>query len=100
MAASRVRKARQWWPRGGPVVLMLTAMSAADPVRVVVADDHPFFRDGVARGLTMSGRVKVVAEVEDGRAALEAIRNERPDVALVDYEMPGIDGLGVVRATV
>jgi two-component system, NarL family, nitrate/nitrite response regulator NarL len=79
---------------------MLTAMSAADPVRVVVADDHPFFRDGVARGLTMSGRVKVVAEVEDGRAALEAIRNERPDVALVDYEMPGIDGLGVVRATV
>jgi two-component system nitrate/nitrite response regulator NarL len=70
------------------------------PVRVVVADDHPFFRDGVARGLTMSGRVRVVAEVEDGRAALEAIRAERPDVALVDYDMPGVDGLGVVRATV
>jgi two-component system nitrate/nitrite response regulator NarL len=70
------------------------------PVRVVVADDHPFFRDGVARGLTISGRVRVVAEVEDGRAALEAIRAERPDVALVDYDMPGVDGLGVVRATV
>jgi two-component system, NarL family, nitrate/nitrite response regulator NarL len=69
-------------------------------VRVVVADDHPFYRDGVARGLTMSGRVQVVAEVEDGRAALEAIRTERPEVALVDYDMPGIDGLGVVRATV
>jgi two-component system, NarL family, nitrate/nitrite response regulator NarL len=80
---------------------MLAAMGSTDAlVRVVVADDHPFFRDGVARGLTMSGRVRVVAEVEDGRAALEAIRNERPDVALVDYEMPGVDGLGVVRATV
>jgi two-component system nitrate/nitrite response regulator NarL len=78
-----------------------SAMGSTDAlVRVVVADDHPFFRDGVTRGLTMSGRIRVVAEAEDGRAALEAIRTERPDVALVDYEMPGIDGLGVVRATV
>jgi two-component system nitrate/nitrite response regulator NarL len=68
-------------------------------VRVVVADDHPFFRDGVIRGLTMSGRVEVVGEADDGRAALEAIRRERPDVALVDHEMPDVDGLGVVRAT-
>ncbi|AEA27817.1 response regulator [Pseudonocardia benzenivorans] len=69
-------------------------------VRVVVADDHPFFRDGVARGLTTSGRVEVVAEADDGRQALDAIREHSPDVALVDYEMPDIDGLGVVRATV
>jgi two-component system, NarL family, nitrate/nitrite response regulator NarL len=69
-------------------------------VRVVVADDHPFFRDGVARGLTQSGRIEVVAEVDDGRAALEVIRRDSPDVALVDYEMPDIDGLGVVRAVV
>ena len=69
-------------------------------IRVVVADDHPFFRDGVIRGLTMSGRVEVVGEADDGRAALEAIRRERPDVALVDHEMPDIDGLGVVRAVV
>ena len=66
----------------------------------MVADDHPFFRDGVIRGLTMSGRVEVVAEADDGREALEAIRRERPDVALVDHEMPDVDGLGVVRATV
>jgi two-component system nitrate/nitrite response regulator NarL len=76
-------------------------MSSSDPqVRVVVADDHPFFRDGVTRGLVQSGRVRVVAEAGDGRAALEAIRQERPDVALVDYEMPELDGLDVVRATV
>ena len=69
-------------------------------VRVVVADDHPFFRDGVARGLVHSGRIEVVAEAGDGREALELIRREDPDVALVDYEMPDIDGLGVVRAAV
>lgn len=74
--------------------------SSQDRVRVVVADDHPFFRDGVARGLVRSGRIDVVAEADDGRAALEAIRREDPDVALVDYEMPDVDGLGVVRAAV
>jgi two-component system nitrate/nitrite response regulator NarL len=76
-------------------------MTSSDPlVRVVVADDHPFFRDGVTRGLAQSGRVRVVAEAGDGREALEAIRRERPDVALVDVEMPDVDGLDVVRAAV
>jgi two-component system, NarL family, nitrate/nitrite response regulator NarL len=74
--------------------------SSDAPVRVVVVDDHPFYRDGVTRGLTNSGRIVVVAEVGDGRDALEVIRREQPDVALVDYEMPDIDGLGVVRAVV
>ena len=76
-------------------------MESSDaPVRVVVADDHPFYRDGVSRGLTHSGRITVVAEVGDGRETLDVIRRERPDVALVDYEMPEVDGLGVVRAVV
>ena len=67
-------------------------------MRVVVADDHPFFRDGVSRGLTQSGLVNVVAEAENGRDAIEAIRRELPDVALVDFQMPDLDGLAVVRA--
>ena len=76
-------------------------MSAKDArVRVVVADDHPFFRDGVTRGLNQDGRVEVVAEAENGRDAIEAIRREQPDVALVDYQMPEIDGVGVVRAVI
>ena len=80
---------------------MLGVVESSDArVRVVIADDHPFYRDGVARGLVRSGRVDVVAEVDDGRAALEANRTERPDVALVDYEVPDLDGLEVVRATV
>ena len=69
-------------------------------VRVVVADDHPFFRDGVSRGLSQDGRIEVVAEAENGREAIEAIRREQPDVALVDYQMPEVDGVGVVRAVV
>ena len=69
-------------------------------VRVVVADDHPFFRDGVTRGLSQDGRVDVVAEAADGREAIEVIRRELPDVALVDYQMPDLDGLAVVRAVV
>jgi two-component system, NarL family, nitrate/nitrite response regulator NarL len=67
-------------------------------VTVVVVDDHPFFRDGVARGLTQSGRIKVLGEAEDGRQALEVIAREQPEVALVDYQMPDMDGIAVVRA--
>jgi len=79
----------------------VTAGRGGDPrIRVVIADDHPFFRDGVARGLERSGRIEVVGEAGDGREALELIRAEDPAVALVDYEMPDLDGLDVVRAVV
>jgi two-component system nitrate/nitrite response regulator NarL len=69
-------------------------------VSVVVADDHPFFRDGVTRGLLHSGLVRVVGEAGTGREALDLIREETPAVALVDQQMPDLDGLDVVRAVV
>ncbi|KLO33584.1 response regulator transcription factor [Mycobacterium haemophilum] len=69
-----------------------------DRISVVVADDHPVTRQGVVRALVSSGRVEVVAEVADGRAALAAIRELRPAVALLDYKMPGLDGLEVTHA--
>jgi two-component system nitrate/nitrite response regulator NarL len=76
-------------------------MSQSDPrIQVLVADDHPFFRDGVTRGLLQSGVIDVVAQAENGREAIELIREHRPAVALVDYQMPGVDGLGVVHAVV
>ncbi|AZG46947.1 putative transcriptional regulatory protein NarL [Gordonia insulae] len=65
---------------------------------VVVVDDHPFFRDGVSRGLTQSGRVRVVGEAGDGAEGLEVIRREQPDVAVVDYQMPGMTGVDVAHA--
>jgi two-component system nitrate/nitrite response regulator NarL len=69
-------------------------------VRVVVVDDHPFFRDGLTRGLVNSGRVDVVGEAENGREALELITELRPDVAVVDYQMPDLTGLQVLSAIV
>lgn len=76
-------------------------MVSSDPrVRVVVVDDHPFFRDGLIRGLVNSGRVEVVGEAENGRDALELINELRPDVAVVDYQMADLDGLQVLSAIV
>lgn len=69
-------------------------------VRVVVGDDHPVYRDGVVRALESSGRADVVAAVGDGAAALDAIREHDPDVALLDYNMPGIDGIAIAHAVV
>jgi two-component system, NarL family, nitrate/nitrite response regulator NarL len=69
-------------------------------ITAVVIDDHPFYRDGISRGLTGSGRIKVLAEASDGRAGLEAIRAEEPAVAVVDYQMPDVHGIDVVRAVV
>jgi two-component system nitrate/nitrite response regulator NarL len=67
-------------------------------VRVVVGDDHPMFRDGVVRALTSSGQIEVVAEANDGVAALELIKTHLPQVALLDYRMPGMDGAEVAAA--
>ncbi|TGD89932.1 response regulator transcription factor [Mycolicibacterium sp. CH28] len=67
-------------------------------VRVVVGDDHPLFRDGLVRALTGSGEVEVVAEAEDGIAALTLIKEHSPEVALLDYRMPGLNGAEVAAA--
>ena len=71
---------------------------SAQKVRVVVGDDHPMFRDGVVRALAASGSIDVVAEADDGVAALELIRTLKPTVALLDYRMPGMDGSEVAAA--
>lgn len=67
-------------------------------VRVVVGDDHPLFRDGVVRALVSSGQVDVVAEADDGIAAFALIKEHAPQVALLDYRMPGLDGAQVAAA--
>jgi two-component system, NarL family, nitrate/nitrite response regulator NarL len=69
-----------------------------EKVRVVVADDHPLFREGVVRALALSGEVNVVGEADDGTSALALIKELRPDVALLDYRMPGMDGAAVAAA--
>jgi two-component system nitrate/nitrite response regulator NarL len=67
-------------------------------VTVVVVDDHPFFRDGVTRGLSRDGRIEVVGEAGTGAEALAVIGRELPDVALVDFQLPDMDGVDVTHA--
>ncbi|SDJ50691.1 two component transcriptional regulator, LuxR family [Frankineae bacterium MT45] len=69
-------------------------------ITAAVIDDHPFFRDGITRGLVQSGRIKVVGEADGGRAGLDLLRSQRPDVAVVDYQMPDLNGIDVVRSAV
>ncbi|MEE6175096.1 response regulator transcription factor [Mycobacterium sp. 050134] len=72
--------------------------STPQRVRVVVGDDHPLFREGVVRALSSSGSVDVVGEADDGSSALELIKVHLPDVALLDYRMPRMDGAQVAAA--
>lgn len=64
----------------------------------VVADDHPMVRDGVVRALQSSGRIEVLGEAGDGRTVTTQIAQLAPDVAVLDYRMPDLDGAGVAAA--
>jgi DNA-binding NarL/FixJ family response regulator len=66
-------------------------------VRVVIADDHPIVRKGLGQAIAEDPQLKVVAEAEDGEAALAQIQQLTPDVAVLDIDMPKLDGLGVAR---
>jgi len=62
-------------------------------IRVVLADDEPAIRVGVATILTTDPAIEVVAEAGDGSQAVELVRRHRPDIALLDIRMPRLDGL-------
>ncbi|MCU0495204.1 MAG: response regulator transcription factor [Chloroflexaceae bacterium] len=70
---------------------------AAPPIRILVADDHPVVRDGLVAMLRTQPDFQVVAEAGDGRSAVEAAARTRPDLLLLDLEMPGLDGLGALQ---
>jgi DNA-binding NarL/FixJ family response regulator len=70
--------------------------SAAGTVRVMVVDDHPMWRDAVARDLTEAG-LQVVATAADGAEALRRLPAARPDVVVLDLQMPQLGGVEVTR---
>lgn len=69
----------------------------ADPIRVVLADDHAVVRKGIRDFLEQPGDIIVVAEAANGDRAVELIRAHQPDVAVLDIQMPGRTGLEVTR---
>ena len=71
---------------------------SAQRVSVVIADDHPVYRRGLADALRACPELELVAEAEDGVSALAEIRRLVPRVAVVDLQLPGLDGLEVAMA--
>ena len=66
-------------------------------ITVLIADDHPIFRTGLRHIIEETSAVRVIAEAGDGNSALSAIEAQRPDIAVLDIDMPGCDGLEVAR---
>lgn len=68
------------------------------PITVLVADDHPLFRKGLRQALEAEGSFDVIAQASDGDEALAVVRERRPNIAVLDLEMPRTSGLAVAEA--
>ena len=68
-----------------------------NPIRIVIADDHPIFRDGLRRLLEAESGLKVIGEACDGAEAVKLARNLKPDIMLLDLSMPRMPGLEALK---
>ena len=71
--------------------------AATQKIRVILADDHPVVRDGLAAIVNQQPDMQVIAEAEDGDAAIALYNTHRPDVMVLDLRMPKRDGVAVVN---
>jgi two-component system nitrate/nitrite response regulator NarL len=69
----------------------------SEPIRIVIADDHPIFRDGLRRLLEAETDLKVIGEASDGSEAIKLARQLKPDILLLDLAMPKMPGLEALR---
>ncbi len=70
---------------------------SSDPIRIVIADDHPIFRDGLRRLLAAEPNLQVIGEAADGAEAVALVQQLRPDILLLDLAMPRVPGLESLR---
>src|SRR3954454_3322576 len=74
-----------------------TGMPVKPKIRIVVADDHPIFRDGLCKLLALEEDFQVIAQASDGREVLDVLQQYEPDILLLDLKMPGLDGLATLQ---
>jgi DNA-binding NarL/FixJ family response regulator len=68
-----------------------------EPIRVIIADDHPIYRDGFKLLLKNQGDATLVGEAEDGSSLIKLAKDIKPDVIITDIVMPGIDGVATTK---
>ncbi|OOG41397.1 DNA-binding response regulator [Rhodanobacter sp. C05] len=73
-------------------------MDSDSPVRVLIVDDHPMMRDGLRSTIELENDMSVIGEAVDGAQAIEMYAALRPDVTLLDLQMPNVDGLQALTA--
>lgn len=74
------------------------ATTNPSPIRILLADDHPLLRDGVAGLVADQPDMKLVGEASNGREAIDQFRKHRPDITLLDLQMPEMNGIDAILA--
>jgi len=73
-------------------------MNDTSPIRILAVDDHPVVRQGIAGLVSTQPDMVLVGEASDGREAIQLFRTHRPDITLMDLQMPGLNGLDALIA--
>jgi len=79
---------------------MTVSPPPSPPIRILLVDDHPMMRAGLASALSMDPGFAVITQANDGESALKVWRQQRPDVTLLDISMGGMDGIDTLRCLI
>src|SRR5688500_13667688 len=82
----------------GPLNVCEDDLEMKDPLRVLIADDHPLFLFAIAHSVNAREELELVGQAKTGREAIAAALETQPDLAVLDVEMPDLDGLDVLNA--
>jgi DNA-binding NarL/FixJ family response regulator len=77
--------------------VMSTNLHSGPPINVIIADDHVLYRAGVKTALSTKSDIKVIGEADNGMHLLTVLRSMKPDVILLDIQMPIMDGIGALQ---